>query len=211
MGSGIFNKHVFGKINEDELYKRRMEGLTDPTLCHFQLLSFASLAKEQFKQDQYEIEYIRSYLNAAQELAIIGERKTSQPGAFLFYQHSYALPVLYLTRHCMELAIKRAIGRMGHHAKTSHGLTKIWSSFLSSCQDRRSENDESAIKAMGKFVSCVDKLDPTGTKLRYAMDDDSYSIDTPLWVDSKHVTILLEQFVDQLEAINASECVATSQ
>lgn len=65
--------------------------------------------------------------------------------------------------------------------------------------------------AMGKFVSCVDKLDPTGTKLRYAMDDDSYSIDTPLWVDSKHVTILLEQFVDQLEAINASECVATSQ
>lgn len=211
MGSGIFNEHVFESVNEDQLYKRHMEGLTDPTLNHFQLLSFASLTKEEFKYDQYELEYIRSYLNAAKELAAIGEQKTSQLGMVIFYQYSYALPILYLTRHCMELAIKRAIRRTGHRAKISHGLIKLWSSFLSGCKAEHSDDEEYIIKAMDKFVTYIDKLDPTGTKLRYSVDKDDYSIDTPLWVDSKCVANRLEQFVYQLESLRINKCSPTNQ
>ena len=207
----VFSKHNFENTNESQLYKQHMEGFADPTLSHFQLLSFASLAKEEFKHEQYELEYIRSYLNAAKELAAIGEQKTSRPGMFILYQHSYALPVLYLTRHCMELAIKRAIGRMGHRAKTVHGLAKLWSSFLSNCQSNRSDEDKVTIKAMGKFVSHIDKLDSTGTKLRYSDDGGKHSIDTPLWVNSKHVVNLLEQFVGQLESLNIDDRPPTNR
>lgn len=188
-----------------------MEGFADPSLGHFQLLSVASLAKDQFKHEQYELEYIYSYLNAAKELASIGESKSSQPGMVVFYRHSYALPILYLTRHCMELSIKRAIGGMGRQPKTTHGLTGLWSSFLSCCQGKRSNSDEPILKAMGKYVSCIDRLDPTGTKLRYSTSKDEYSINRPLWVDSKRTTQLLEQFVNQLEALNTDEESTTNQ
>lgn len=211
MGSGIFNKYVFESVNEDQLYKRCMEGLNDPTLNHFQLLSFASLTKENFKRDKYELEYIQSYLHAAKELAAINEQRTMPPGMVAISQYSYVLPILYLTRHCMELAIKRAIEHTGHHAKNYHGLIKLWSSFLSGCEAERSDEDKFIIKAMGKFVSYIDKLDPTGTKLRYSVDKDDYSIDTPLWVDSKCVANRLEQFVCQLESLCINICSTTNR
>lgn len=74
MRLGIFKDHVFEGVSEEQLYKSQMNGLNDPTLRHFQLLSTSSLMKAEFKQNQYELEYIQSYLNAAKELADIGNK-----------------------------------------------------------------------------------------------------------------------------------------
>ncbi len=202
MRLGIFKDHVFEGVSEEQLYKSQMNGLNDPTLRHFQLLSTSSLMKAEFKQNQYELEYIQSYLNAAKELADIGEQRTARSHAYYFYQHSYALPILYLVRHCLELCIKRAIVRSGRTAKAKHNLVDLWKDFLAAHDKAQAQADKQVLEQMSEFVSQIDKLDPTGTKLRYSTNKSGYSIDGPLWVDSGQVVKQLDLFVQQLESLD---------
>lgn len=211
MSLGVFKNHIFKGLSVDELYKQQMNGFNDPSLGHYQLLSVSSLMKEEVKREQYELEYIQSYLNAAKELANIGEQKTAQPHAYIFYRHSYALPILYLARHCMELAIKRGIARTGHEVKAKHSLRDLWEVFLSSQITSPLDEDNQTLEKMGAFISYIDMLDPTGTKLRYSADKKGYSIDSPLWVNSKQVVKQLELFVRQLEALDANHSDLTNQ
>lgn len=105
----IFSKHIFPALKERDIIKPDMNGFNDPTLPDFQLLTFSSLFKPEIKNDGIEREYIKSFLNAAKILADEGKRKTTPFESFPFYhifEYSFALPVLYLSRHCVELSIK---------------------------------------------------------------------------------------------------------
>ncbi|MEF2744341.1 MAG: hypothetical protein U0N57_02720 [Collinsella sp.] len=90
-----------------------MDGFNDPTLRDFSLLDSSALMKDEFKADKFDDEFIRSFLNAAKELAAAGRKAIDKPGMYLMLEYSYAIPVMFLTRHCIELAIKRAIKRCG--------------------------------------------------------------------------------------------------
>ena len=108
MGS-IFTEHVFPRYVGRQVMKPQMNGFNDPTLRDFSLLDSSVLMKEKLKGEMFEEEFIRSFLNAAKELAAAGRRAIDRPGMYVMLKHSYAIPVLFLTRHCMELAIKRVI------------------------------------------------------------------------------------------------------
>ena len=202
MGS-IFTEHVFPRYVGRQVMKPQMNGFNDPTLRDFSLLDSSVLMKEKLKGEMFEEEFIRSFLNAAKELAAAGRRAIDRPGMYVMLKRSYAIPVLFLTRHCMELAIKRVIRKCGVEPKREHSLTKLWSSLLSRFPGQRCREDNRAIKNMGAFVEAVADIDDNGISLRYPQDSSGrLTQDRPLFVNDEEVASYLEKFVEQLELID---------
>lgn len=113
------------------------------------------------------------------------------------------MPVLYLTRHCMELAIKRAIRKCGREPKEIHSILNLWNSLLSSFPVQRGRNDQRAIKSMGAFVKSISEIDDSGISLRYPRDKGgNLTQDKPLFVSNERIVSCLEKFVEQLELID---------
>lgn len=199
----VFNNHVFPKYMSQQVMKTQMDGFSDPTLRDFLLLDSSALMKDEFKADKFDDEFIRSFLNAAKELAAAGRRAIDKPGMYLMLEYSYAIPVMFLTRHCIELAIKRAIKRCGAKPKRNHGLTGLWSSLLSRFPEQKCREDNRTIKNMGAFVNAVADIDNNGISLRYPQDKSGgLTQDRPLFVNNEKVVSYLEKFVEQLELID---------
>lgn len=199
----VFSDHVFPKYEERRVMKSQMEGFGDPTLKSFSLLDLSSLLKPEFKDGMFEDEFIRSFLNAAKVLAADGRKAIDRPGMYVMLNYSYAIPVLFLTRHCMELAIKRAIRKCGREPKMNHSLLGLWSSLLSGLPKQRGREDQEVIENMGAFVESVAGIDDNGISLRYPHDKSGkLTQDRPLFVDDEEVASHLEKFVKQLELID---------
>lgn len=183
--------------------KPQMNGLNDPTLGDFSPLNLSALLKEDFKSEMFEEEFIHSFLNAARELAIAGRKAIDRPGMYVMLEHSYAIPVLFLTRHCMELAIKRAIRKCGGKPKREHSLKKLWNSLLSKLPEQKRCEDSRAIENMSSFVWAVADIDDNGISLRYPKDNaGNLTQDRSLFVNDEAVATYLEIFVKQLELID---------
>lgn len=199
----VFNDHVFPKYMSQQVMKSQMDGFNDPTLRDFSLLDSSALMKDEFKADKFDDEFIRSFLNAAKELAAAGRKAIDKPGMYLMLEYSYAIPVMFLTRHCIELAIKRAIKRCGAEPKRDHGLTSLWNSLLSRFPRQKCREDNRTIKNMGAFVKAVADIDNNGISLRYPQDKSGrLTQDRPLFVNNEEAVSYLEKFVEQLELID---------
>lgn len=199
----VFNDHVFPKYMSQQVMKSQMDGFNDPTLRDFSLLDSSALMKDEFKADKFDDEFIRSFLNAAKELAAAGRKAIDKPGMYLMLEYSYAIPVMFLTRHCIELAIKRAIKRCGAEPKRDHGLTSLWNSLLSRFPRQKCREGNRTIKNMGAFVKAVADIDNNGISLRYPQDKSGrLTQDRPLFVNNEEVVSYLEKFVEQLELID---------
>lgn len=199
----VFNDHVFPKYMSQQVMKSQTDGFNDPTLRDFSLLDSFTLMKDEFKADRFDDEFIRSFLNAAKELAAAGRKAIDKPGMYLMLEYSYAIPVMFLTRHCIELAIKRAIKRCGAEPKRDHGLTSLWNSLLSRFPRQKCREDNRTIKNMGAFVKAVADIDNNGISLRYPQDKSGrLTQDRPLFVNNEEVVSYLEKFVEQFELID---------
>lgn len=203
MTGTIFTGYIFPKYKSEEVMRPRMEGIADPALKEFLLLDTSVLAKEEFKEECFEKEFIKSFLNAAESLAADGQKNINGPGMYVLSGYSYALPVLFLTRHCMELALKRALRRAGKISDNTHDLGKLWNSLLSEFPKQKGREDRRAVRNMGLFVKAITQLDSTGFSLRYSKDKQGqFTQNRPLFINDKELTSYLKKFVDQLEQIN---------
>ncbi|MCD2492474.1 HEPN domain-containing protein [Lacrimispora sp. NSJ-141] len=204
----IFKTDMFLEVKSEALYKpQMMDGLGDKTLGQYAPLTCGALAKPEYKGDMFEKEFISSFLESAKMLAVASRRDSvPTPGIYLFHTYSLVLPVLYMTRHCMELSIKRAIHLVGGNPKQTHKLMSLWSSFLSYLPQERNANDERILKRMQHFVRDVDALDDNGEKLRYPKGNDKQlTQDTFYWVNCVAITDALEHFVKQLDVLAVNE------
>lgn len=199
---GIFTEYVFPRYVDRQMMKPQMNNFDDPTLRDFALLDSSVLMKEELKGEMFEDEFIQSFLNAAKELAATGRRAIDRPGMYVMLRYSYAIPVLFLTRHCMELAIKRAIRKCGAEPKRDHSLTNLWNSLLSRLPKQKRREDNRTVKNMGAFVRAIAAIDDNGISLRYPQDKSGkLTQDKPLFVNDEEVASYLERFVKQLELI----------
>lgn len=203
MADSVFSENIFPCFDEKDLAKPSMDGLADPTLNDFLLLDFSALCKPEFKNDQFEKEFIRSFLVAAQAETERGYADTVRPAGYLFLDRSYAIPALYLVRHCMELSLKRAIRVKGGDLKSVHGLDRLWSALLQRIPKCERSGNSKVVSRMGRFVKFVSSFDSTGVDLRYPKaKDGSFTQDRAMWVNMREIVKLLEKFVEQLELLN---------
>lgn len=87
-----FKNHVFPKYEKSRAMKPQMKGLEDPTLNSFSLLDLSALMKPELKDQMFEDEFIRSFLNAAKVLAAAGRTAIDRPSMYVILNHSYAIP-----------------------------------------------------------------------------------------------------------------------
>lgn len=205
MRQRVFKNHVFPKYKPEDVTKPQMQGFGDPSLPDYSILDFSALLKDEYKGEAFDEEFIRSYVNAAKVLARASREDTVRVEGYAFLSYSYALPVLYLARHGMELALKRAIRKLRGEPGQVHSLDKLYDSLTSRLPPGLVGDDRRATKNMRLFVKTMAKLDPTGFSLRYPKDKNgNYTQDNMLWVHCGMVVDYLEKFVEQLELINVT-------
>lgn len=201
----IFKETLFEAVKENDLYKAKMKyGLEDESLSHFCPLTISSMLKEEYRTESFENEYIDSYLESARVLAMHNMEicHPSENAKLIFSNKTCLLPMLFMIRHAIELSIKKAISNIGKEPKQVHGLEKLWNSFNSYLPNTLSTEEENILTNMRVFVKCIDKLDETGTKLRYSKEKESLTQERFLWVNPLLIVDVTETFIFQLRNIN---------
>lgn len=201
----IFKETLFEAIKENELYRTKMkDGLGDESLSHFCPLTISSMLKEEYRTESFENEYIDSYLEASRVLANYNMNicHPNDNVNFIFSGKTCLLPMLFMVRHVLELSIKNAIKNIGKEPKQVHGLEKLWNSFCSYLPKTIFTEEKKILTDMHGFVKCIDKLDETGTKLRYSKEKESLTQERFLWINSLLIVNVTEKFVSQLRNIN---------
>ncbi|GEQ15683.1 HEPN domain-containing protein [Clostridium butyricum] len=204
----IFKEMLFEDVSVEKLYKSQMNGFNDESIPDFNLITFSSVLKEEVREYKIQVEFIKSYLESAKILSerLVDMGKVQIGISKVFYSYSLTIPIIYLCRHCLELAIKYAIFCIDGKPKKVHGLNKIWSSFLSYLPKDISENDKDLLKKMGDFIRNIDLLDDTGTNFRYPSDQNEVCIKNKFyWANSKLIVTTTEKFVKQLETIDINK------
>lgn len=199
----IFDNCEFKRSIANELYKTQMDGFNDSTLKEYNPILMSTLSKKELRDEKQNEEFIMSYLESAK--LIMEEtysRQDNNVGIIkVFSSYSLVLPTIYLCRHCLELAIKRAISSLGKNAKFNHTLSGLWNALREYLKDKDILKEEKTLlNDMGSFIRSIESLDDNGTRLRYPKQtDNSDSQKEFLWVNTRKIVEQTEAFVRQLE------------
>lgn len=198
-----FKGYVFPKYKPETVIKTEMQRFDDPSLPDYAILDISALSKKEYKAESFEEEFIQSYVHAAKVLAKESYKDINKPQGYAILAYSYAVPILYLTRHSMELALKRALRQQRRKPREIHSLRRLYDSLTARMPPSRARNDRRAKKNMREFIKAIDELDPTGFGLRYATDHKgNFTQDKTLFVNCTQVVNYLEKFVEQLTLLN---------
>lgn len=205
--AGLIFKIGLSVPQQKEIYKDRMEKLSDKTLNNFTPVSMTTTAKEELKNELAIEEWVDSYVGAAKELARLNQDRCNggKTGVrYVLYKYNYTLPTIFLIRHAAELAIKEVIDKSGKEPNNcTHNLDKLWSSFLSRLPKSRTQTDRDIINQAHKFLQYISHLDNDGTKVRYPVDKNGgYTHAEFEWVDCIKLSNTLDAFVTTLRSID---------
>lgn len=213
---GLIFKIGLSVPQQKEIYKDRMEKLSDKTLNNFTPISMATTAKEELKNKLAIEEWVDSYVGAAKELAQLNQNRCNggKAGAlYALYKYNYTLPTVFLIRHAAELAIKEAIDKSGKVPNNStHDLDKLWNSLSSQLPESKTPNDRKTIQQVRTFLQYISHLDNDGTKARYAVDKkENYTHAEFEWVDCIKLSNTLDAFVTTLRSIDWEHVKASKE
>lgn len=208
----IFSKLTFNCPQKEIFLKEKMNGVCDKTISKYDFLSYNTVIKKEERKNVAEREYIYSYLKCAKITCEEMEREKKENPPFVlsvFYNYSLCIPCIYLCRHTLELTIKYGISLFGKEPRGIHGLQSLWDSFYSNISTERDDKEKAVLKSMGKFIKIIEELDDDGTKLRYASqknkenkDEDKFSQERPMFVNTREIINTTEKFVDQIFQID---------
>lgn len=214
--AGLIFKIGLSVPQQKEIYKDRMEKLSDKTLNSFTPISMATTAKEELKNKLVIEEWVDSYVGAAKELAQLNQNRCNggKAGAlYALYKYNYTLPTVFLIRHAAELAIKEAIDKSGKVPNNStHDLDKLWNSLSSQLPESKTPNDRKTIQQVRTFLQYISHLDNDGTKARYAVDKKgNYTHVKFEWVNCIKLSNTLDAFVTTLRSIDWEHVKASKE
>lgn len=191
---------------EKSVYKSHMDGFMDKTLQDFQPLSCSSTIKEDLKPKWSEAEYIDSYINAAIILSK-ENKKLVTPSCpdvkYAFSKYYYTLPIIYLVRHSVELALKFAIEQSGYECKPTHKVSSLWQAFTNHLPKTLTPNDSKTKKQMQLFINIISSLDDTEISTRYSKSRDGLQTQSQfLLVDTITLSDTCEKFVTAIRNVD---------
>ena len=202
----LFTDNFFKKVDINTIYKEKMEGLSDETLKVFCPLSVSSFMKKEYVDNYIHDEYIESYLTSAEILAEMENKRTHPNGiltSLVTPKPALSITIYYLSRHSIELSIKKYIKYFGHAIKQEHNLIKIWDSFYSLISDEASDDDKNTLYNMKKFIEDINKLDNNGTVTRYPIDtNEKNNMNDFYWFNPKELVTQTRLFIRQMNQIN---------
>ena len=148
--------------------KKQMNGLKDPTLIDFQMLSTAPIMQDKYKEEHITKEYILSYIEGAKILAQKCIAGKNPPVKFIILHYSLSIPCLFLCRQAIELKIKECLDKRKTDYRAIHDLNSLWIAFEDSLVNEQMTEEDGIISEMKRFINLLSELDnENATKLRY--------------------------------------------
>lgn len=196
-------------LSEEKYYKFQFkDGLNDKTICDFQILSLSPAYKDEFKIDESEKEFIKSYIKAAEILAEQCVKNNSAHPAIkqIMFEYSLAIPCIFCCRQAIELVIKRCLNNYKVSYKRNHKINNLWN-LLKNELEKRDINgkDQTVLNDMDSFIKIICFFDnDNSTKLRYPDAEEGVQEQERLsLVSINQVVITSRSFVKHLLSISS--------
>ncbi|MEK0306356.1 HEPN domain-containing protein [Bifidobacterium favimelis] len=190
----------FPKFQRAKIIRKSVSGFNDPDvkkLIHTSMAPMFRAEKEQRTVEQAEL--IDSYLNALEAVRDVALKCAEQEDVVerMFKSKSLtAMPLLFLSRHVVELTLKSTLTSQGRNPKKIHMLQKLWKSAEPVCRRKLPEDQ---ISEISDFIGFFNGLDPHGTRFRYSTRAEDGSVDALndaiLWLDPTLLVSYVESLV----------------
>lgn len=199
----IFNNYFFDNFDKTEIVRDKMNGLNDPENINFDLIASYPMINKDSKDDYGEKEYIDSYLNGAK---ILCNSIPRSPSIKIIYNYSLNLPIIFLCRHSIELALKFYIKKyLNKEPLRNHKINELWEELKRGIIVNTIEEEACILKNMDSFLEIILSIDDNGTKLRYSKQGNKIDSQENLrFVNVNKIVELTDKFIKQLE--NMKEC-----
>lgn len=192
----------FPKFQRAKIIRKSVNGVNDPDIKKLIHTSMAPMFRAEEEQRTVEqAELIDSYLNALEAVRDVALTCAEQEDVFerMFRSKSLtAMPLLFLSRHVVELTLKSTLTARGKNPRTMkiHMLQKLWKSAEPVCRQKLPEDQ---ISEISDFIDFLNGLDPHGTRFRYSTRAEDGSVDklngAILWLDPALLVSYVESLV----------------
>ena len=142
-----------------------------PDFFEWDMVSVATIFKEEFQAEESEHGVIQGYANAVNCIAIAISTQNHTRGIMtLLRNDSMVIPFIFLARHTTELVLKYVSKYLGLQTPNKHGLLQLWDKIESIVTSHDSSSKEE-MGIMRIFISALEELDPDGSHARYSKNN----------------------------------------
>lgn len=135
------------------------------------IVTSASIFKDEFKPDEAEKEVILGYANALNCIADSLLKQNHSPGIIMtLCTNSLTIPFMFLARHTVELTLKYICRLLNIEYKPRHGLITLWDKIVEKFNEYNCiQNDN--LDDIKIFICALEELDCDGSHSRYSKDN----------------------------------------
>lgn len=200
-----FKEIVFTDLTDTtDIVRHQMNGLTREALV-WNMVGVAPILKQELQEHQAEYEVLYSYVAAVKHMANDLIRTTQMPGMMILTDPSLCIPLLFVCRHTIELAIKTAIKKINGEYPKGHRIIKLWEKFKS-LLTVETEDEQQMLNRMEILVKAIDDYDPDGSQSRYAMSNNKELYHKNVtFIKADRIALNIELFVKQLEQLTVGK------
>lgn len=186
----------FANIQSSEQFVQDSVDFSSPESFDWELISFAAFLKDELKKRALQKETVLAYLRAAKVVyAFFRADNNPMPGVKGFKDNQMCLPLLFLCRHTVEIAIKYFYANKDKSdPPITHNIKTLWNKTKPALKLAKDE-----LRGMEIFIEMIDRLDDNGEHFRYTTDKKGIVYqDKPTFIKVDRIIKCTELLVDLL-------------
>lgn len=159
------------------------------------IVTSASIFKEEFKTDEAEKEVTLGYANA---LNCIADSLLKQNHSSTLRTNSLTIPFIFLARHTVELTLKYICKLLNVECKPKHGLITLWDKIIEKFNEYNCIQNNS-LDDIRIFICALEELDCDGSHSRYSKDNKgNFYNDKPKFINVKNINNIIQDLFIKL-------------
>ncbi len=163
------------------------------------IVTSASIFKEEFKTDEAEKEVILGYANALNCIAdSLLKQNHSSTVIMALRTNSLTIPFIFLARHNVEITLKYICKLLNVECKPKHGLITLWDKIIEKLNEYNCIQNNS-LDDIRIFICALEELDCDGSHSRYSKDNKGnlYN-DKPKFINVKNINNFIQDLFIKL-------------
>lgn len=163
------------------------------------IVTSASIFKEEFKPDEAEKEVILGYANALNCIADSLLKQNHSPVVIMTLRtNSLTIPFIFLARHTVELTLKYICRLLNIEYKPRHGLITLWDKIVEKFNEYNGiQNDN--LDDIRIFICALEELDCDGSHSRYSKDKNGNLYNNkPKFINVKNINNFIQDLFIKL-------------
>lgn len=183
-------------------YTREMfvrDGFDKYITNEWDIVTSASIFKEEFKSDEAEKEVILGYANALNCIAdSLLKQNHSSVVIMTLRTNSLTIPFIFLARHTAELTLKYICRLLNIEYKPRHGLITLWDKIIERFNEYNCIKNDN-FDDIKTFICALEELDCDGSHSRYSKDNkENLYNDKPKFINVKKINNFIQDLFIKL-------------